>query len=71
MSHRRFKGKNESGTCRFGMLEPSMGRCNVAGLIPNGNEEQLQLTLYVPFGEERELCGIRLSCRCDEFTERE
>ncbi|GHG99893.1 hypothetical protein GCM10012319_66640 [Comamonas sp. KCTC 72670] len=48
-----------------------MGRCNVAGLIPNGNEEQLQLTLYVPFGEERELCGIRLSCRCDEFTERE
>lgn len=67
---RRFEGGNPFGTCRFAMEAPRLGRCVVGGLIPNETHEQLQLGWYVPFGEERELCGVRLSCRCSEFTER-
>ncbi|MDQ3274751.1 MAG: hypothetical protein M3Q39_06905 [Actinomycetota bacterium] len=68
---REFEGRNEFGTCRFSMGPPRMGRCNIGGLIPNQTEEQLQIGLYVPFEEDRELCGVRVSCRCSEFTKRE
>lgn len=68
---RRFKGKNEYGDCEFSMGAPRMGHCQVGGLIPNKSEEWVATGMYVPFGEERELCGVRLSCRCEEFTERE
>lgn len=71
LAPRQFEGRNEFGVCRFSMGAPYMGRCNIGGLIPNRTDEQLQIGLHVPFGEDRELCGVRLSCRCGEFTQRE
>ncbi len=68
----RFKGTNEFGDCDFSMSPPRMGRCLVEGFIPFGDPyESWQTMLFVPFGEDRQLCGVRLSCRCSEFTERE
>ncbi|GEL74552.1 hypothetical protein [Myxococcus virescens] len=67
----RFKGTNEFGDCEFSLSPPRMGRCLVGGLIPSGGHEGVQTGLVVPFGEERQLCGVRLSCRCSEFTKRE
>lgn len=67
----RFKGTNEFGDCEFSMAPPRMGRCLIGGLIPNESPEGVMMGLVVPFGEERQLCGVRLSCRCSEFTERE
>jgi len=69
---RRFRGSNAFGDCDFSMGAPRTGSCNVGGLIPNPTNEWVVMGgLSVPFGEERELCGVRLSCRCSEFTERE
>lgn len=67
----RFKGANEFGDCEFSMSPPRMGRCLIGGLIPNESPEGVMMGLVVPFGEERQLCGVRLSCRCSEFTKRE